>query len=201
MTYFESYMVLSCLHRELSIILAGLLHACSTFYLPSQEFITQVTALANKGTCVCEHEEPDEDPKKDPKDPPKTPAVKLSASATARTIQELHSAAHKLKLEGFTVGAYVDLRKRTPDVTIQAWAIVEMTETEVTLKPYELLKEHPVKKLPLDELKLYKLTTPTIPTPVTGWSSPYDNISWSWEGIKAEVLLGWGVVIGPASKQ
>ena len=194
-------MVLSCLHRELSIILAGLLHACSTFYLPSQEFITQVTALANKGTCVCEHEEPDEDPKKDPKDPPKTPAVKLSASATARTIQELHSAAHKLKLEGFTVGAYVDLRKRTPDVTIQAWAIVEMTETEVTLKPYELLKEHPVKKLPLDELKLYRLTTPTIPTPLTGWSSPYDNISWSWEGIKAEVLLGWGVTIGPASKQ
>ena len=195
-------MVLSCLHRELSIILAGLLHACLTFYLPSQEFITQVTAFANKGTCVCEHEEPDEDPKKDPKDPPKTPAVKLSASATARTIQELHSAVHKLQIEkGFTVGAYVDLRKRTPDVTIQAWAIVEMTETEVTLKPYELLKEHPVKKLPLDELKLYKLTTPTIPTPLTGWSSPYDNISWSWEGIKAEVLLGWGVTIGPASKQ
>ena len=59
MTYFESYTVLSCLHRELSNILAGLLHACLTFYLPSQEFITQVTALANKGTCVCDHEEPE----------------------------------------------------------------------------------------------------------------------------------------------
>ena len=194
-------MVLSCLHRELSIILAGLLHACLTFYLPSQEFITQVTSLANKGTCVSEHEEPEEEPKKDNKKDPKTPAVKLSASATARSIQELHSAAHKLKLEGFTAGAYVDLRKRTPDVTITSWAIMEVTETEVLLKPYELLKEHPVKKLPLDELKLYKLTTPTIPTPLTGWSSPYDNISWSWEGVKAEVLLGWGVIIEPASKQ
>ena len=147
MTYFESYIVLSCLHRELSIILAGLLHACLTFYLPSQEFITQVTALANKGTCVCEHEEPDEDPKKDPKDP-KKPAVKLSASATARTIQELHSRAHKLKLEGFNVGAYIGLKKRTPDVTIQAWAITEMTETTVTLRPYELLKDHPLKTVP-----------------------------------------------------
>ena len=168
-------------------------------FIYHQEFITQLTSLANKSTCVCEHEEPESEDTKKEKETIKP--GKLSVTGTARTIQELHSAAHKLKLEGFTVGAYVDLRKRTPDVTIQAWAIAEMTETEVTLKPYELLKEHPVKKLPLDELKLYKLTTPTIPTPLTGWSSPYDNISWSWEGIKAEVLLGWGVTIGPASKQ
>ena len=98
LTYFESYIVLSCLHRELSIILAGLLHACLTFYFSSQEFITQVTALANKGTCVCDHEEPEpEEPKKEPKK--REPVVKLSASATARTIQELHSVAHKFKLK------------------------------------------------------------------------------------------------------
>ena len=104
-------MVLSCLHRELSIILAGLLHACLTFYLPSQEFITQVTALANKGTCVCDHEEPEiEETKKETKK--REPVIKLSASATARSTQELHSHAHKLKQEGFNVGSYIELKKR-----------------------------------------------------------------------------------------
>ena len=169
-------------------------------FIYHQEFITQLTALANKGTCVCEHEEPESEDTKKEKETIK-PASKLSAAGTARTIQELHSVAHKLKMEGFNVGAYVDLKKKDPDVTIQAWAITAMTEETVTLKPHELLKEHALTTIPLAELKLYKLTTLTMPTRITGWSSPYDNVSWSWEGVKAEVLLGWGVIIEPASKQ
>ena len=103
--------------------------------------------------------------------------------------------------EGFTVGAYIDLRKKDDKSTIQAYAITEVTEESVSLKPYELLKDHPIKKVTLEELKLYRLVSLSIPTPVTGWSSPYDNNSWTWDGIKAEVLLGWGVIIEPASKQ
>ena len=88
-------------------------------FIYHQEFITQLTALANRGTCACDHEEPElEDTKK--KEKKEKEANKPSAAATARTIQELHSLAHKLKQEGFNVGAYIDLKKRTPDVTIQA---------------------------------------------------------------------------------
>ena len=176
---------------------SGLLNACPRFF--HQEFVTQITTLANSGTCNCTFDEADPEGQKKGKDEKKD-EKKLSASATARTIEELHSQAHRLKGEGFTVGTYIDLRKKDDKSTVQAYAITEVTEESVSLKPYELLKDHPIKKVTLEELKLYKIVSLSIPTPVTGWSSPYDNISWSWEGIKAEVLLGWGVVIGPASK-
>ena len=54
-------------------------------FIYHQEFITQVTALANKGTCVCDHEEPElEETKKETETTKKREhASKLSAAATA----------------------------------------------------------------------------------------------------------------------
>ena len=154
----------------------------------------QISALRETGTCVDSHDEPDDDDKNESKQPKTAKAKGLSASATARSIAELRSPVHAPKNEGFTVGTYIHKRKKDPSCSIQAWQIKSISDEKVSLKPYELMKDHPVIEMPLADLKLFSITSNlAIPTPVTGWGSPYDNKSWSMDGIRAQVFFGWDV--------